>query len=51
MMEEHVNKENEVLYPYADKNLGVKIKMLLMMKADKYEINADKAGNLTFKRF
>ena len=24
MMEEHINKENEVLYPYADKNLDVK---------------------------
>ena len=44
MMEEHINKENEVLYPYADKNLDAKDQDFVNDEIDKYEINADKVG-------
>ena len=44
LMEEHINKENEVLYPYADNNLNESDKNFVNNEIEQYEVNADKVG-------
>ena len=38
------NKENEVLYPYADNNLNESDKNFVNNEIEQYEVNADKVG-------